>query len=53
MEVGAAAQNVSLEAECLGLGTIIVGAFYEMRVQSALELPEGVTPLCLMPVGKE
>jgi SagB-type dehydrogenase family enzyme len=53
MEVGAAAQNVYLEAESLGLGTVFVGAFYELRVQSAMELAENVTPLCLMPVGYE
>lgn len=53
MEVGAAAQNVYLEAESLGLGTVFVGAFYELRVQSDMELTENVTPLCLMPVGYE
>lgn len=53
MEVGAAAQNVYLEAESLGMGTVFVGAFYELRVQSAMELAEDVTPLCLLPVGYE
>lgn len=53
MEVGAAAQNVYLQAESLGLGTVMVGAFYELRVQSAMELEEDVVPLALMPVGKK
>ena len=53
MEVGAASQNVYLTAESLGLGTVFVGAFYELRVQSAMELAEDVIPLCLMPVGYE
>lgn len=51
MEVGHAVQSVYLEAEALGLGTVIVGAFDDARVQRALEIPKDHEPLALMPVG--
>ncbi len=52
MEVGAAAENIYLQAAALELGTVFVGAFYELKVQSALELAEGEIPLGIMPVGR-
>ncbi len=51
MEVGAAAENIYLQAVALELGTVFVGAFYELKVQSALELLEGEIPLGILPVG--
>ncbi len=51
MEVGHAAQNVYLQAEARGLGTLIMGAFDDGRVQVVLGLPEDHQPLGLMPVG--
>ncbi len=53
IEVGAAAQNIYLEAESLGLGTVIVGAFQDDRVRLILQMEEGETPLAIMPVGKK
>ena len=53
MEVGHAGQNLFLQAEALGLGTVVVGAFDDDRVAAVLELPTGVRPLSLMPVGKK
>jgi SagB-type dehydrogenase family enzyme len=50
MEAGHAAQNVYLEAACLGLGTVVVGAFHDETVQRLLGC-EG-QPLYLMPVGR-
>jgi SagB-type dehydrogenase family enzyme len=51
IEVGHAAQNVYLQAQALGLGTVIVGAFNDDAVRAALELAEQEAPLALLPVG--
>ena len=51
IEVGHSAQNVYLQAEALGLGTVAVGAFIDELVSELFLLPYGVTPLYLMPVG--
>ncbi len=52
MEVGHAAQNVYLQAEALGLGTTVVGAFRDEELARALGLPERTVPLALLPVGR-
>jgi len=51
IEAGHVAQNVYLQAQVLGLGTVIVGAFEDDAVRSALELPQTESPLALLPVG--
>jgi nitroreductase len=51
MEVGHAGQNVLLQATALGLAAVPIGAFYDERVQQALELPLNQQPLYLIPVG--
>jgi SagB-type dehydrogenase family enzyme len=51
MEVGHAAQNLFLQAEALGLATVVVGAFHDDEVAEVLQLPADVRPLALMPVG--
>lgn len=51
MEVGHAAQNVYLQAEALGLGTVAIGAFSDEGVSQTLQL-EDEEPLMILPVGK-
>jgi len=51
LEAGHAAQNIYLETTALGLGTVVVGAFYDDRVREVLGLPVGYTPIYIMPVG--
>ena len=53
MEVGLAGQSIYLQAETLGLGTVMVGAFYEERVGKLLEVPAKEIVLALMPVGRK
>ena len=52
MEVGHAAQNLFLQAEALGLATVVVGAFRDDELAGVLQLPAGVQPLVLMPIGR-
>ncbi len=51
MESGHAGQNIFLQAEALGLGAGIVGAFENAAITRALELPPAHDPLLIMPVG--
>jgi SagB-type dehydrogenase family enzyme len=51
IEVGHAAENVMLQAQALGLGAAVVGAFSDEQVAKVLDLPKGERPLYLMPVG--
>ena len=52
METGHAGQNICLQAITYGLGSVIVGAFYDDRVKEVLGLPANEDPLYLIPVGK-
>jgi len=51
MEAGHAAQNLYLQAEALGLGGVVIGAFRDREVARILQLPDNEVPLYLMPIG--
>jgi len=52
MEAGHAAQNISLQAVSLDLGSVVIGAFHDMEVKAILGLSEQEEPLYIIPVGK-
>jgi SagB-type dehydrogenase family enzyme len=51
MEAGHAAQNVHLQAEALGLGSVAVGAFDDNSVSKVLSLPQNHESLYMVAVG--
>jgi len=51
MEAGHAAQNVHLQAEALGLGSVAVGAFDDSAVSDVLSLPKNLEPVYMVAVG--
>ncbi len=52
MDVGHAAENVHLQAEALGLGSVAVGAFDDGAVAAVLHLPDDHKPVYLVSVGR-
>jgi len=51
MEAGHAAQNVHLQAEALGLGSVAVGAFDDSSVSKVLSLSNDLEPIYMVVVG--
>ena len=51
-DTAAAIQNMLLTAHALGYGTCWVGAFNESAVMKALNIPKGVRPIAIIPIGK-
>jgi SagB-type dehydrogenase family enzyme len=51
MEAGHVGQNLALQAVALGLGTTMVGAFYDEQLTEVLNLPANLDPLYIIPVG--
>ena len=51
-EVGHAAQNLSLQAVGLKIGSVMIGAFDEKELKRLLGLPINETPLYIIPCGK-
>lgn len=51
-ESGHAAQNVYLQAEALGLGCVVIGAFFEDEIRAILRVPRNELPVYVMPIGR-
>lgn len=51
MEAGHCSQNIQLEAVCLGLASVGIGAFSDEEVSACLNLPKDHQPLYIIPVG--
>ncbi len=51
MEAGHVAENIYLQAESLGLGTVAIGAFYDDQVREVISAPSEHVPLYVMPIG--
>lgn len=52
MDHGHAAQNVSLQAVALDLGTVVIGAFDDDALGRVMSLSSEEEPLSIMPVGR-
>lgn len=52
LEAGHAAQNICLQAEALGLGAVVIGAFSDNDVAGLLQ-SSGRQPLYLIPLGRK
>ncbi|MFH1830268.1 MAG: nitroreductase family protein [Pseudomonadota bacterium] len=50
-DAAAATENMLLAAHALGLGACWVGAFDEKMASNILELPKGLRPLAIIPIG--
>ena len=52
IEAGHAAQNITLQAVALNLGSVVIGAFQDDLVRQAIDLEPRSTPLYIIPVGR-
>lgn len=52
MEVGHAAQNISLQAVALDIGAVVIGAFRDEKVKKIMNCETDQYPLYLIPVGR-
>ena len=50
-DTAAATQNILITAHSRGLGTCWIGAFREEEAKDALDIPDGVRPVAIIPVG--
>lgn len=52
LEAGHAAQNLLLEATAMGLGSVPIGAFDDVRLREVLDLPSDREVVYLVPIGE-
>jgi SagB-type dehydrogenase family enzyme len=52
MDAGHSSENVYLQAQALGLGCCIAGAFDDERVRRVTSMPAAEEPLCILAVGE-
>jgi nitroreductase len=50
-DTAAAIQNIHLTAHSVGLGTCWIGAFKEEEARQILNIPKGVRPIAIIPIG--
>ncbi len=51
-DTAALTQNILLAAHTMGYGSCWVGAFDDAMVAEALNVPEGIRPIAIIPIGK-
>lgn len=51
IESGAVSQNIYLQCNTLGIGTVLIGAIREDPMKIALTMPDSETPIAVMPIG--
>ena len=51
MEAGHAGQNLLLQAEEMGLSSVVVGAFDDQSLKALLKLTDKESPLSILPIG--
>ena len=50
LEIGTSCENLHLQAQALGLGTVMISAFSEEKVKKILGIEERI--YCIMPIGR-
>jgi SagB-type dehydrogenase family enzyme len=53
MDLGHSGENVYLQAEALGLGTVAIGAFDDLKLRLAVGMARAEEPLYIMPFGRK
>lgn len=52
IEVGHATQNILLQVVSLNLKAVVIGAFYDYKVNNTLNMEKQIIPFYILPIGK-